>query len=351
MVDGVTKSFGNVRVLGGVSLRVGRGGDEGGGEFVTLLGPSGCGKSTLLRIIAGLETADGGSVRLGEVELLGTPAHRRPVNMVFQSYALFPHLSVEGNVGFGLRARGTDRRETRRRVGEAMEMLRISELAHRKPTELSGGQKQRVAVARAVVNEPEVLLLDEPMSALDAKLRAEVQSELRRLQKKLGTSFILVTHDQDEAISVSDRILVMNAGQIIQQGTPQDVYDQPASRFVATFLGAANVLAARRTGPREVTTGIGVLATRGDVPWGSGWVMFRPERARLGADGISGLVEEVTYRGDHRDLTARVQGEAIRVRVGSGVRAEVGQTVRVSVAAEDVGVLEGEVGDGRLDRL
>jgi spermidine/putrescine transport system ATP-binding protein len=344
VISGVRKRFGAVSVLGtasgGVSQRI------RAGEFVTLLGPSGCGKTTLLRIVAGLETADEGSVRLGEEELLDKPANRREVNMVFQSYALFPHLTVAGNVEFGLRARGVGAAEARRRAGEAMEMLRIGELAGRKPGELSGGQRQRVAVARAVVNEPEVLLLDEPMSALDAKLRAEVQGELRRLQRRLGRTFVLVTHDQDEAMSVSDRVLVMDGGRIVQEGSPEAVYERPGTRFVATFLGAANVLAAQRVGTRRVQTAVGELEVGAEVPWERGWVMFRPERARLSSAGISGVVEEVTYRGDHRDLSVRASGELIRVRVNSAEPVTTGQRVWVQVPSEDVGVLEGEVGDG-----
>ncbi|MBA3710681.1 MAG: ATP-binding cassette domain-containing protein [Planctomycetes bacterium] len=241
-VQGVDKRFGTTEVLRDAEV------DVRPGEFVTLLGPSGCGKTTLLRIVAGFELPDRGSVVLDGVDITRLPANRRPVNTVFQSYALFPHLSVFENVAFGLRARGVAEAEVVARVGEAMDLLRFAELRDRRPHQLSGGQRQRVALARALVNRPDVLLLDEPMSALDARLRAEVQLELKRLQRRLGTTFVLVTHDQDEAMVVSDRILLMHGGRIVQAGAPREVYERPRTRFVAEFLGAANLIAATRTG-------------------------------------------------------------------------------------------------------
>ncbi len=236
LIEGIDKSFGPVQALKSVSLHVNE------GEFFTLLGPSGCGKTTLLRIIAGLELPDSGRVILGGEDITHLPATKRQVNTVFQNYALFPHLSVYENVAFGLRARRFPKEEVNTKVRKALELLGLQDLADRHPHQLSGGQQQRVALARALVNEPRVLLLDEPMSALDAKLRAQLQVELRRLQRRLKQTFILVTHDQSEAMVVSDRIAVMNDGMIVQFGTPREVYESPRTRFVAEFLGAANLL-------------------------------------------------------------------------------------------------------------
>ncbi len=299
VIAGVCKSFGATRVLHEVSFELAR------GQFVTLLGPSGCGKTTLLRIIAGLESADAGRLELDGVEISTLPARSRPVNTVFQSYALFPHLDVFENIAFGLRARKIAPSQVRRRVADVIEMLQLDPLALRRTHQLSGGQKQRVALARALVNEPSVLLLDEPLSALDAKLRAEVQIELRRLQRKLGTTFILVTHDQTEAITVSDRVLVMRAGQIEQDGTPQEVYQRPRSRFVAEFLGAANLICGHRT-DRGLATAWGTLALKARPDWERGTVAIRPERIRVHrapppVNGLPVKVREIVYRGDHCD--------------------------------------------------
>ena len=252
-VENLHKSFGDERVLNDVSLEVAP------GEFFTLLGPSGCGKTTLLRMIAGLELPDAGRIYLGGEEITHLPASQRQVNTVFQSYALFPHLSVYENIAFGLRARKFPQTEIQRRVDGRLEMLDLGRLAQRRPHQLSGGQKQRVALARALVNEPAVLLLDEPMSALDAHLRAQVQQDLRRLQRELGQTFILVTHDQDEALVCSDRLAVMREGRIVQIGDPEYVYDYPRDRFVAEFLGAANLIPCTRV-PGGVRTAFGFLA-------------------------------------------------------------------------------------------
>ncbi len=322
-VEHVSKQFGETVVLREVSLRVAR------GEFVTLLGPSGCGKTTLIRIIAGLEVADAGRVVLSGEDITTRPAHRRPVNTVFQDYALFPHLTVYENVAFGLRSRGTPRDEVKRRVGAALEMLRLDGLATRRPHQLSGGQKQRVALARALVNEPEVLLLDEPMSALDAKLRAEVRLELRRLQRELCKTFLLVTHDQDEAMTVSDRIFVMRGGQIEQFGPPAEVYEHPHTRFVAEFLGAANLL--RGTAAEEgVQTELGLLATRERPAWTQGTLAIRPERIRIvpqapAANGVRGRIREAVYRGDHVDFF--VEPGPLRVRAEPGLPLRIGDEV------------------------
>ena len=320
-VIGLSKAFGKVSVLTDVSFEV------GAGEFVTLLGPSGCGKTTLLRIVAGLETPDEGRVLLHGANVNGLPANRRMVNTVFQNYALFPHLRVYDNIAFGLRARRFAPEKVRIRVGDALCLLQLGELAQRYPHQLSGGQQQRVALARALVNEPELLLLDEPMSALDAKLRVELQVELRRLQRHLGKTFILVTHDQDEAMTVSDRIMVMRDGNIEQAGVPSEVYERPVSRFVAGFLGSANLIRARRNGCADeckLETELGLLTVRRRPQWEEGTLAIRPERVRVcsappAINGIKVRVRDSVYRGDHIDLWVEPGGLRLRTPPPAGV--------------------------------
>jgi spermidine/putrescine ABC transporter ATP-binding subunit len=237
-IQEVTKRFGEVTAVDAVSLAIGR------GEFFALLGPSGCGKTTLLRMIAGFEEPDAGAIRVQGLDVTRVPPHRRPVNMVFQQYALFPHLSVEENVGFGLRYQELDRPARVRKIGEALALVRLTGLEKRRPDQLSGGQRQRVALARALVLEPEVLLLDEPLAALDPNLRREVQVELKQLQRELGVTFVFVTHDREEALAMSDRIAVMNQGRVEQVGSPSRVFESPETEFVARFLGATNVFTA-----------------------------------------------------------------------------------------------------------
>ncbi|MCC7145281.1 MAG: ABC transporter ATP-binding protein [Phycisphaeraceae bacterium] len=335
-IEGISKYFGPVQALAGVTFTV------KAGEFVTLLGPSGCGKTTLLRIIAGFERSDEGHVRLGERLLDDLPANRRPVNTVFQSYALFPHLSVYANIAFGLRARHFAAAEVDKRVEFGLGMLQLDGLAERYPHQLSGGQKQRVALARALVNEPEVLLLDEPMSALDAKLRAEVQIEMRRLQRKLGKTFILVTHDQDEAMTVSDRILVMNQGRIEQIGTSSEVYEKPRNRFVAEFLGAANLIPAELVGPRTVQTALGMLELRADPRWERGTLAIHPERIEARrtppkSNGVRVRVKDAVYRGDHVELL--VEPGPLRVQAVPGINFEIGERLWLELPAERLEVL------------
>ena len=235
----VRKHFGPIRAVDGLSLKI------ESGAFLTLLGPSGCGKSTTLKMIGGFEPPDSGEVLLAGRPLGRTPPHRRPVNTVFQDYALFPHLTVEQNVTFGLRMAGVSQADRQQRVDAATAMVRLAAGDRRKPSDLSGGQQQRVALARALVNRPAVLLLDEPLGALDLKLRTEMQRELRDLNRQLGTTFLYVTHDQDEALAMSDLIAVMDHGRILQVGTPEEIYERPQTRFVAEFIGQTNVLAGK----------------------------------------------------------------------------------------------------------
>ena len=276
-LTGVRRAYGPVVAVAGVDL------DVAEGEFFTMLGPSGSGKTTLLRLIAGFERPDAGSVELGGVDVTRQPPYARNVNTVFQDYALFPHMSVLENVEYGLRVARVAKAERRRRAEAALGMVRLAGLGDRKPVQLSGGQRQRVALARAIVNEPEVLLLDEPLGALDAKLRQEMQFELKRMQREVGISFIYVTHDQEEALTMSDRLAVFNQGRIEQLGTPVEVYERPASDFVAGFIGVSNLL---ERGGRHFT--------------------IRPEKIHLLADGEKapegshverGHIEDVVYLG------------------------------------------------------
>ncbi|MFN8510377.1 MAG: ABC transporter ATP-binding protein [Deinococcaceae bacterium] len=298
-IEGVRKHFGQIPVLENIHLDIRQ------GEFFTLLGPSGCGKTTLLRTIAGFESPDSGKIFLSGKDLTSVPAHQRPVNTVFQSYALFPHLSVFENIAFGLKSRRIPKLDTEKRVQEALELVHMEAFKKRFPQELSGGQKQRIALARALVNQPQVLLLDEPLSALDAQLRAEVQIELRRLQKDLGTTFILVTHDQSEAMGVSDRMAVMRSGRIEQIGTPTEVYDVPESRFVAEFLGAANLIEAIGFG-HEVYTALGNLKIHQSFSEGKGTLAIRSEAIGLfdepAPNRVQCVLKEVVYRGSFTEV-------------------------------------------------
>ncbi|MCW8307166.1 ABC transporter ATP-binding protein [Acidiphilium sp. PA] len=289
------------------------------GEFFTLLGPSGCGKTTLLRMIAGFETPDTGRILISGREMQNVPPHKRAVNTVFQSYALFPHLSVAENIGFGLRMRGVAKAERLARTEQIMALLQIDAFARRNPAQLSGGQRQRVALARALVNEPEVVLLDEPLSALDAKLRAELQVELMRMQKRLGMTFIFVTHDQHEALVMSDRIAVMERGRMLQVGPVLDVYEQPRSVFVAEFLGLSNIWKFTPRPGNVAETALGALAinTRIDT---QRTAMIRPEKIWLYPEAdaprdrpntFPGVVREAIYMGASTQYNVELPGGAI----------------------------------------
>lgn len=331
----IKKSYGAVEAVKDISL------DIKSGEFFTLLGPSGCGKTTLLRIIAGLELQDSGQVILEDEDITMLPAIKRQINTVFQSYALFPHLTIFENVAFGLRSRKVANPEVNRRVNDALEILEIGQMANRYPHQLSGGQNQRVALARALVNEPKVLLLDEPMSALDAKLRAQVQVELRRLQQRLGQTFILVTHDQDEALVVSDRIAVMKEGDIIQFGTPEQVYDYPKNKFVAEFLGAANLIEGVYR-DNMFHTDLGIFELESPPSWETGAVAIRPEWIRISdtkpeKNGILATVTEIIYRGTNLDIW--MNPGPIRVRSSSYKQIKEGDEVWLDLASKEMAVL------------
>lgn len=330
-VKNVSKSFGEKAVLKGIDVFI------KDGQFVTLLGPSGCGKTTLLRIIAGFEKADTGEVILsGEVISNKSPAHR-PINTVFQSYALFPHLNVFNNIAFGLKSHKVPKDEIEKRVNAMMEMVNITDLKNEMPATLSGGQKQRVALARALVNEPDILLLDEPLSALDANLRKKLQVELKEVQKKTDTTFIMVTHDQDEAIAVSDRVLVMYKGAIVQDGTPEDVYEHPVNRFVATFMGECNILESERVADKLAKVAFGELVLEKDPQWAissegdnagnpRGGIAIRMEDIHVCTAGESfennvfdARILERIFRGDYWELIAELPGvgdaESLKLRV------------------------------------
>jgi spermidine/putrescine transport system ATP-binding protein len=295
VVEGVVKRFGAATALDGVSLRVEP------GTFVSLLGPSGCGKTTLLRIIGGFETADSGSVFIHGQRVDGLPPNRRPVNTVFQRYALFPHKSVFENIAFPLAIRGVPAREQRERVRAMLDLVRLPGIEDRAPAQLSGGQAQRVSLARALIGQPQVLLLDEPLGALDLKLRKAMQLELRRIQEELGTSFLFVTHDQEEALTMSDRIVLMNDGRIVQEGSPAEIYDRPATVFASDFIGEANLLRGVVTALDGDLARVRVLDANLDLevrapaaglaPDRTVIISVRPERLRVGRPGSANGVE------------------------------------------------------------
>ncbi|HSF63007.1 MAG TPA: ABC transporter ATP-binding protein [Paracoccaceae bacterium] len=296
-IAAVTKRFGKLTVLEGCSL------DVAEGEIVTLLGPSGCGKTTLLRCIAGFWNPDGGQILIDGRDTAPVPVNRRPVGVVFQSYALFPHLTVAQNIGYGLRMRGLPRAEIAARVAQALETVSLPGLGNRYPAQLSGGQQQRVAIARVLVLEPRVLLLDEPFNALDAKLRGAMQVDLRQLIKRLGMTAIFVTHDQEEALTMSDRIAVMRAGRIEQVAPPEEIFDRPATAYVADFIGSSNFWAATATGGR-VALPDGQVASSPQA--GAVRVMARPHNIRIGPGGQGPWQGRVRF---HRSVGALVEYE------------------------------------------
>jgi putative spermidine/putrescine transport system ATP-binding protein len=315
-VRGVTKTYGRVHALDDVSL------DVKSGEFLTLLGPSGSGKTTLLMVLAGFTRPDRGSLKFGEDEMIRTAPHLRGVGMVFQNYALFPHMTVAGNVGYPLRLRGTPKAELTDRIERALELVQLGGFGDRGIEQLSGGQKQRVALARSIVFEPRILLMDEPLSALDKKLRDRMQIELRHLHEQLGMTTVYVTHDQREALTMSDRIAVVNHGRIMQLATPQQLYDRPENKFVADFIGDSSFLPVTRDGG-GVRFGDMALQLDGGVPEaGDLALMIRPERARLlngetpeDTNIFEAAVTELVYQGESYLLYARLKdGSEIAVR-------------------------------------
>ena len=330
-----------------------------GGEFFSLLGPSGCGKTTTLRLIAGFEEPTGGRILLDGIDVSHVPPHKRNVNTVFQSYALFPFLSVFDNVAFGLKHASVSKAELRTRVGDALSLVSMSSFASRRPSQLSGGQQQRVALARALVLNPSALLLDEPLGALDAKLRRSLKVELKALQERVGITFIYVTHDQEEALTMSDRIAVMNAGRIAQIGTPQEVYESPADAYVADFLGAANLLEvviSERVpdGASTLTLGDTRLLTSNEVPATPGakaQAVIRPERVRVEAHGSAGpnrvaaLVERLVYLGAATQVIIRLAtGESLQAVVSNEDAAawSQGTPVHAYLPADALRVLAGD---------
>jgi len=346
---GLIKRFGDVTAVDGIDLEITP------GEFFSLLGPSGCGKTTTLRMIAGFERPDEGRILLDGRDVAMTPPHKRNVNTVFQSYALFPHLLVRDNVAFGLRFQDVGGEETDRRVRQVLELVELSGFEERKPANLSGGQQQRVALARALVLNPAVLLLDEPLGSLDAKLRKALQIELKAIQEEVGITFIYVTHDQEEALTMSDRLAVMSAGRIRQMGTPRQVYETPADAYVADFLGVSNLMDAVGEGVNGRVR-IGETALRATGAAGAAGspvrVVIRPERVRVEEQGVAGenrlpgMVERTVYVGSTMQVFVRLpEGQTVQAMIpnrGDEHGYRQGTPVTLHLPAEDLRVLEVE---------
>jgi spermidine/putrescine transport system ATP-binding protein len=350
----LVKRFGEFTAVDGLNLRMPP------GEFFSLLGPSGCGKTTTLRMIAGFERPSEGQILLDGLDMANTPPHKRNVNTVFQNYALFPHLNVEKNVGFGLKYQEVSKQETKERVGRALELVRLSGFETRRPNQLSGGQQQRVALARALILNPAVLLLDEPLGALDAKLRKALQIELKAIQEEVGITFIYVTHDQEEALTMSDRIAVMSNGRVEQVGPPRDVYESPDTAYVADFLGVSNLMDASAHGPTtggasvrlgdfDLVAGEGEEDSRGPVK-----LCIRPERIQLeaaeasGENRVPGMVERVVYVGSVMQVIVNLApGERVQVMVpneGDQLAYRQGESVTAHLPVDALRVLpHGEV--------
>lgn len=338
-LEDIHKSFGDTPVLRGISLSVER------GEFITLLGSSGCGKTTTLRIISGLEVPDGGTVLLEGEDVTGKEPNKRNVNTVFQNYALFPHMNVEANIGYSLKIKRTPKAEIKQRVEKMLELVQLEGYQKRMPGELSGGQRQRVAIARSLINEPKLLLLDEPLGALDLQLRRQMQLELKRIQQKLGITFIYITHDQEEAINMSDRIAVMKDGDFLQIGTPSDIYDRPQTSYVANFVGNANIIKGKITAKNNSSYVFenadgkgGFLSPEQELFVGDEITLaLRGEQAELSADspqeknGIAGIVKEKSFSGGMLRILVEMSGggEFVCNKHGIDSKLHVGDKVRI----------------------
>ncbi|MGQ0564113.1 MAG: ABC transporter ATP-binding protein [Gemmobacter sp.] len=318
----VTRHFGPVRAVDGVTLSIAE------GSFFAMLGPSGSGKTTCLRLISGFEKPTAGAVRIFGQDVSDTPPHLRNVNTVFQDYALFPHMNVRDNVAYGLMVKGMGRAPRHARAEEMLALVKLDGYGDRKPGQLSGGQRQRVALARALVNEPRVLLLDEPLGALDLKLREAMQEELKALQQRLGLTFVFVTHDQGEALSMADSLAVFNEGRIVQIGRPSEIYERPATRFVADFVGSSNVL------PPDMAARFGAAPR---------WSSLRPEAMRLGAEGIPGIAGTSRYLGAGTRLTVALGTQALTVHLPPGTPVPApGEHVMLDAPPQAVHAMEGE---------
>jgi spermidine/putrescine transport system ATP-binding protein len=350
-LDGLCKRYGDVDAVVNLSL------DVPGGQFFSLLGPSGCGKTTTLRMLAGFEEPTSGRILIGGADMTRTPAHKRPVNTVFQNYALFTHLTVRDNVGFGLRfTRGT-KAEKERKIADALALVQLGDLGRRRPHELSGGQQQRVALARALVLEPAVLLLDEPLGALDAKLRRDLQVELKALQETVGITFLYVTHDQEEALTMSDHLAVMRDGVVQQIGSPRGVYEEPATAYVASFLGVSNLMDATGEGGGRVRLADTALRAERGARDATGPVQLtiRPERVGIepadtaGENRVSATIERFVYLGSTTQVFIRLaSGDAVQALVTNAGDVEdhdVGSRVAAHLAPDALRVLPGEVGE------
>ena len=343
-IAGLGKNYGTFRAVSNISLKIEQ------GEFLIFLGPSGCGKTTTLRMMAGFIEPDAGRIEIGSRDVTHEPPHRRNIGLVFQNYALFPHLSIFENVAFGLRRRKIAEDEIRKRVGEALDLVKLSHLTARFPQQLSGGQQQRVAIARALAIRPDILLLDEPLSNLDAKLRLQVRDELRSLQKSLGITTIMVTHDQEEAMSVGDRLVLMQAGVIEQVGSASDLYNAPANRFVADFIGRTNFLKGNATGGNAFRTDDGLVLETVVQRTGAGEVLVRPEAIRLTRDVIpqgpncfGGRLERCVFLGGMIEADIELETGTRLKAVTSprelafeGLSTEPGSPIFVSIASKDV---------------
>lgn len=344
----IQKSFGNTKVLDGIDLQLHR------GEFITLLGASGCGKTTTLRIIAGLETPDSGSVLLDGVDVTTVPPEKRNVNTVFQNYALFPHMSVADNIGYGLKLKKVSKSEIQAKVKEMLELVQLGEYGSRMPAELSGGQRQRVAIARALAVQPQILLLDEPLGALDLQLRRQMQFELKRLQKQLGITFLYITHDQEEALNMSDRIAVMRQGRFEQIGTPNEIYDSPKTAYVAKFVGEANILKGKVTQSGEVVcvetpagTALAICKRCGAAEGNSVSIAVRSENVSFAPyqpdkQGLAAVIREKTFAGGMLRIVLELNdGQTlIASRHGIDLPAQVGDKMTVFWNAEQAIVVE-----------